>query len=398
MKRLLHIEGLRAYLAFWVVFDHVLGSSGYSVQMLSGIPRLVRQGWFAVDIFIIISGFVIFYLLDHKHESYRRFITRRFFRLWPLFFLLFLIGIPTSLLSLANLNGFSEIYPSAFIGDGSAIDQIGSWWNNVFLHIGLHLPMMHGVVPDAVLPYAPSAFLGPAWSISLEWQFYLLAPLVFAMAATRGRYPIALICAETVALFLIGRKLPDVQFGAFLPMHIEFFFLGCLSYLVFKWLQTATISISVTPIASAIGIFIFFTCGKNYNILPIVFWLVFFGLLVDLQKESREFYVKIGGWLFGNKIALYLGKISYSIYLSHALVIVFCQFVLIRFFPELTQKAHLFVLAGIVSLITIGVSHILFVSIESPGMKIGEIIVNSLKDRKSNKAVQATATSAVPDL
>lgn len=258
--------------------------------------------------------------------------------------------------------------------------------------------MMHGAVPDAVLPYAPSAFLVPAWSISLEWQFYLLAPLIFAAVATGGRHRIAIICAGTVALFLIGKKLPDVQFGAFLPMHIEYFFLGCLSYFVFKWLQTATISISLTPIASAISIFIFYTCGRNHYIVPIVFWLAFFGLLVDLQKDNREFYIKIGGWLFGNRIALYLGKISYSIYLSHALVIVFCQYVLIRFFPELPQKAHLFVLAGLVSLSTIGVSHILFVSVESPGMKTGTIIANSLKDRKSNKAVQATATSAVPDI
>lgn len=49
---------------------------------------------YAVDVFIILSGFVIFYLLDHQHLSYRVFICRRFFRLAPLFFLVVLIAIP----------------------------------------------------------------------------------------------------------------------------------------------------------------------------------------------------------------------------------------------------------------------------------------------------------------
>ena len=69
MKKIQLIEGLRGYLAFWVVFDHLLGACGYSVEKLNGLLKIIRSGWYAVDVFIIISGFVIFYLLDNNEES-----------------------------------------------------------------------------------------------------------------------------------------------------------------------------------------------------------------------------------------------------------------------------------------------------------------------------------------
>ncbi len=83
MNRITPIEGLRAWLALWVMSDHVLGMSGYFIDQLSGPLRILRSGWYAVDVFVIISGFVIFHLLVSKKQNYTEFILQRFFRLWP---------------------------------------------------------------------------------------------------------------------------------------------------------------------------------------------------------------------------------------------------------------------------------------------------------------------------
>jgi peptidoglycan/LPS O-acetylase OafA/YrhL len=155
MKRVLPIEGLRAYLALWVVVCHVLGISGYNPEMLHGLLRLVRQGDLAVDLFIIISGFVIFFLLDEKGESYVAYLTRRFFRLYPLFIVLFLVSIPATLIRSENI-----VLAERF---GLITHQRAEWintiiksgWDQFPWHVGLHSVMVHGVVQQKWLPNGP---------------------------------------------------------------------------------------------------------------------------------------------------------------------------------------------------------------------------------------------------
>jgi peptidoglycan/LPS O-acetylase OafA/YrhL len=62
--------------------------------------------------------------------------------------------------------------------------------------------MLHGAVPDVLVRNAPSAFLIPAWSVSLEWQFYLVAPLVYAWAVSARSYCRLGLCALCVVLVL----------------------------------------------------------------------------------------------------------------------------------------------------------------------------------------------------
>ena len=78
ISRLLPIEGLRAYLALWVVVCHALWASGYETEALTALPKLIRTGSYSVDLFIIISGFVIMLALDKQRETYVKFVVRRF--------------------------------------------------------------------------------------------------------------------------------------------------------------------------------------------------------------------------------------------------------------------------------------------------------------------------------
>jgi peptidoglycan/LPS O-acetylase OafA/YrhL len=385
MNRIPHIEGLRSYLALWVVLDHILGASGYSdASRLQAVWQIVRSGGAAVDIFIIISGFVIFYLLDSTKEPYQRFITRRFFRLWPLFIILFLLSIPATLVSMSNFREVAAAFPGARFNEGVELARMNSIWDNIFYHVALHVPMLHGTVPEAILPYSPDAFLGPAWSISLEWQFYLIAPLIFGLVTSRSKWAVTLCCAGSILVYLAARKFPWVDYRAFLPMHLEYFFVGGLSYFAFNWVRESSHRVSFMAIGAAIAVFVFMLADRNRTLLPLCFWVVFFGLLLDLTDPKAAPCAKVIGWFFDNKTAQYLGRISYSIYLSHSLVIVLCQAAIFAWLPPLAQKQHLCVLAASAGVLTIVASDILFRLVEKPGMRLGKRMANRL----ANKADQ----------
>jgi peptidoglycan/LPS O-acetylase OafA/YrhL len=374
MNRIPQIEGFRAYLALWVLLDHTFGACGYEASDFLGFTKIARSGALAVDLFIIISGFVIFFLLDKKNESYAKFVTRRFFRLWPLFILLFIAGIPLSLISISNKELFSAIYPETIAINALTISRINSYWEYFWPNIALHIPMLHGLIPRSVIPNAPFAFLGPAWSISLEWQFYLIAPLVMAAIQSKRKWLTTVLCLGCVIVYLIFRMVPEMQSGGFLPMHIHYFFLGVLSYFIFKWIQENSLATEMLPIGFTTSCFLLIISGKSLNLIPLAIWIVFFCFLANLTKDNRLISTKVFGLIFDNPVALYLGKISYSIYLSHYLVIILSQLLILHSLPEIEKHSHFMILLPMTLVFTVLISHFLFKYLEVPGIRLGSYI------------------------
>ena len=148
----------RGFLSWIVVVVHVVWLAGYH-GIIQG-----RAGVYAVDGFIILSGFVITQLLVTKNEPYGIFIFRRFMRL----FRPFIVCLAIALLVRPFTFGTA---PSELIREAS--ENRYFWW-----HLGAHASLIHGLVPTAWLPQSQLAFLPPGWSISLEFQLYLVAPLV----------------------------------------------------------------------------------------------------------------------------------------------------------------------------------------------------------------------------
>jgi peptidoglycan/LPS O-acetylase OafA/YrhL len=379
MKKIQLIEGLRGYLAFWVVFDHLLGACGYSVEKLNGLLKIIRSGWYAVDVFIIISGFVIFYLLDNNEESYSEYIVRRFFRLWPLFIVLFFISIPISLINLSNLNEFSLSFPHSQVGDGLLAEKINSWWENIGLHVLIHVSMLHGMFPNSIIPNSPGAFLTPAWSISLEWQFYIIAPLVFAFLKKNKKWSLLIISLFCMLIFFIGKQINDIEFGAFLPMHIEYFFIGGVSYYFYKSFCGVFFNFIFFPISLVLASFLFLNSDFNFKLTPYLIWLVFFSLLLDFSNPQRQNYISAIARIFSNNIIVYLGKISYSIYLSHFLVIIIIQCVILNLFPLISQKLHLIILSVLLIFFTVIISHFTHRYIELFYIKKGKLLLDKIK-------------------
>lgn len=201
---------IRAVLSLWIVLLHCLWFAGIS------------GGWWAwsgradVEGFIVLSGYVITKLLLVKREPYHLFIYRRFLRLFPAFLACLLIAVLVR----------------SWTVNSSAGDLAREASENTFFWPQLlaHLSLLFGMVPSTLLPESSVAFLPPAWSISLEMQLYLAAPLVL-WSLYRFRLAAA-ACLWGIGLFSL---LPQVSWrlhdyispmGAFLPQKLAFFLLG----------------------------------------------------------------------------------------------------------------------------------------------------------------------------
>ena len=95
--RIKELEGLRGCLAWWVVLYHIYVYSGLFHTNLQKYETWINSGWVAVELFIILSGYVIFLLLETQKEPYALYLTRRFFRIAPLYYTLCAWGVAEAL-------------------------------------------------------------------------------------------------------------------------------------------------------------------------------------------------------------------------------------------------------------------------------------------------------------
>ena len=145
------LDGLRALAVILVLVIHFAPYSGEG----SLLWRVKSVGWMGVDLFFVLSGFLITGLLldaRKKPHYYRNFYIRRIFRIFPLYYALLGIG--------------SLIYIGWHIGSRHQfVNEV--WW--YFFYIGNFWPQFSASLP---------LFLAPLWSLQIEEQFYLIFPFL----------------------------------------------------------------------------------------------------------------------------------------------------------------------------------------------------------------------------
>lgn len=301
-------------MAWWVVLGHALILSGLSAFIPQRIGRIVMAGDIAVDVFIIVSGFVITNLMLAKKETYLPYIVRRAFRIYPIYVLCLAIGILTTSLYVAAYTG-NTWTANEELRVGRIAAQSEYFWQ----HLGLHLTLLHGMVPENIMPFAGTAFLGPAWSLSLEWQFYLVAPVLIGLLSGR---PIVMLVTALAALVVhvafTSGKLGVWLYKPFLPLAIEYFILGILSRLTLEYRQVSKVPPELLLVI--VGISAVFVDPR-----AVLIWSVFF--LATLFESGRiapaskpvAYLMKL--FIFNDWLAR-IGQWSYSTYLIH--IPIFC--------------------------------------------------------------------------
>lgn len=362
MRRIPELESLRGLMAAWVMLGHIwLTIPGASLPL---VGTLLSHNGEAVYVFMMLSGFVIMNLLDGSREGYAAYLIRRFFRLFPAYFILLLVSM--ALLDL-SMQVFSDPLWRSQRNDqriGILIDTQEYFWS----HLAAHAALVHGMIPARLLPSAEYAMLGQAWSISLEWQFYVVAPLAFgAILRDPVRGSLLVLGTALVAHFMLRY----VAGEAFLPTTVAYFIVGSASY--FLWRRQE----GFQPTATAIGTALAAVLAALYGQPAVAIWCAVLGLLMLHRQDGSARLPALASRLLRHPALMWVGTISYSLYLVHMIPLVLAMALMPAGIQGvLPQGAWLFATVVPASLL---LSWLLFHTVEQPGIALGRRLAKALR-------------------
>lgn len=335
--------------------------AGHSVNLAAAKLPIVDQPSMAVDVFILLSGFVMVYTARGSGmeragltgPGYRSFLLRRFFRLSPAFFVIFALA-----LALAPWTGELREHLTAL---GSPAPREGRYADQGPLNIALHLSYLFGLLPE----YASRSTI-PDWSISLEMQFYAVFPLILALTTRHRAAGFLAILALAAALMLAF----PAYFEAFsrpspLPMKINLFLAGMLLADLVTHDDRPALKIALAMLLALVPSDGEFLAPRNlvrpFLVLP---------LALIILCEARRISggpLRLLRWRPVN----YLGEISYSVYLLHLALLVPIEAIIAREtgLAGLTLAAISF--AASAPIVLAG-SSLLYHFVEKPGIRLGK--------------------------
>lgn len=317
----IHFENLDAlrFLAFFAVFfSHVF--SYYSYSFSNKYIELFHRHFFingnlGVNFFFVLSGFLISWLLFLEKDKYHKidikaFYMRRILRIWPVYFMVVLIGFITPICF--NFSSLSQ--PNFHVA--STINQLPYY----LCFLGNF---------DLIINGPTNFILSVLWSVSVEEQFYLLWPLLFYFLKHKNIRNVCLILI--ISSFIYRYFNSDVKsYLSSLSVMSDLAIGGLVAYLCiynqkFKtWISTISqtkiyivyiILIVYIPLHGFSHIFGNTFFSYYYPFESIIFSVLFAFIIIE-QNFSKNSFFKFGRMNFLNNY----GKISYGLYSFHMLM------------------------------------------------------------------------------
>ncbi|MEN3294171.1 MAG: hypothetical protein V7642_3424 [Burkholderiales bacterium] len=308
------LEGGRGLAALIVALYHLKIGAGYF--------SAIRNGYLFVDLFFVLSGFVICAAYSNRMSTggdFRSFLIRRIGRLLPLLLfstLVYLVAANAIVLAkeFAVAHGYAGVLnnPGAreYVVPGAA-------------EILSTLTMTHGMgLFDRLILNTPS------WSISTEFYTYLLFATICLLLAGRARlagfaavsaigFIVSVIASATVHGCLTQGGCLSLTYDFGFTRTIFSFFLGALTWHASRSMR---LNANALQVAGAIALVAVLSLVDAHPAVSFLFPFVFALLILSLRVD--------GGWLAGiltRKPFQVLGERSYSIYLMHMPLVLFFE-------------------------------------------------------------------------
>jgi len=354
LKRHPYIDALRGWAIIGVLLAHVsiVGSVIYpswlyKITYIYVAPR-------GVQLFFVVSAFTLclswYNRKKEEKHALLNFYIRRFFRIAPLFYVVLLYFLYIQNYWSGNPNHFSlpNILATIFFLNGF----FPAWLNNI----------VYG-----------------GWTIAVEMTFYLCFPLLVSyiksIRTSLFVLLLAMILMQGLRLYLNTLSLFHATFSTFtfefFPSQLPVFLIGIV---VFLCLNSPWTLLDRKVFKLSLVVFAFALFAQFLFHVPLIaghyLYGIFFGLLlVFLTKYPTKLLV--------NPITTHIGKVSYSMYLSHVAILYILDRIgfihLFSTFPIL----HFFYVFFLLLLVTTGVSTVLFHIIERPGQLIGKKLIDA---------------------
>lgn len=302
-KKLNNITSLRGIAAIFVVIHH------YSIYLIPGINQytsaftpFISKNYIWVDFFFILSGFILAYVYNLKFEAqvekkdYLKYLSARFARIYPLhFFMLFcfllLVSAEYIYFQLASYDEANVHLNLVFTGT----ESISTFFINLFLL----QTFINGTYWNQ-----------PAWSISAEWIVYIFLPFLLPMIyRLKWAGKISLVILSFFILFML------LKANSTLDMTPTLSFFRCIceatiGIVLYDFYKNNLFSKTLSSNIATNLIFTVSFLTLFYEISHLVTIFIFTLLILSAAYNQ-------GNSFLSNKYLVFMGTISYSIYMTH---------------------------------------------------------------------------------
>lgn len=367
-----NLNGVRFIAAFSVLIHHT-----EQIKYLMGLDNIYGNyfiknlGKLGVGLFFVLSGFLITYLLLSEKKrrgniSTKDFYLRRILRIWPLYFIIVILGF--------------FVFPIIPIFNEPLRNQY--YFDEDFFK---RLPFFLLFLPNLGFVFFRSPYLcAQTWSVGVEEQFYAIWPWII-----KSKNPVkTFLKLLVIFLSILGItwlyvfKISDlsettkqeIQEGLVLFLS-QFRILtmvigGVGAYLVFERKDKILTFLFRKDVQIVVYLILFLMLGTGFHFpgLNMEFYGIFFCFFIlnVSQNTASIFYLE-------QKIIHYFGKISYGIYIYHPAVIVLCVNTIHYFFGKnLSNSLFNLLLYPFAFLLTVVVCELSFRFIETPLLKLKE--------------------------